>query len=66
MSPQPLEQLSHAELLGGEVITVRRLNPSDADDVVRLYETLTDDECYLRFFTSHPARLQTRARSLTA
>ena len=65
MSHQPLEQPSHTELDDGEVVTIRRLNPSDADDLVRLYETLTEDECYLRFFTVHPAHLQTRARSLT-
>ena len=47
------------------MITVRRLNPPDADDLVQLYETLTDDECYLRFFTLHPAHLHAWARSLT-
>ncbi len=65
MSSQPLEQLSHAELIDGDVITVRRLDPRDADNLVRLYETLTDDECYLRFFTLHPAHLHAWARSLT-
>jgi GNAT superfamily N-acetyltransferase len=65
MSSQPLEQLSRAELIDGDVITVRRLNPSDADNLVRLYESLTDDECYLRFFTLHPAHLNAWARTLT-
>lgn len=65
MSHQPLQQPSHPELVDGDVVTIRRLDPPDADDLVRLYETLTEDERYLRFFTVHPAHLQTRARSLT-
>jgi RimJ/RimL family protein N-acetyltransferase len=57
---------SSAELLDGDVITVRRLRPSDADNVVGLYEELTDDERYFRFFTKLPAHLRTRALLLTA
>jgi hypothetical protein len=59
-----VEQVSRAELVDGSVISLRRLSSSDADDVIRLYETLTDDECYLRFFTMHPAHLHACARSL--
>ncbi|MGO4443381.1 N-acetyltransferase family protein [Mycobacterium sp. 2YAF39] len=65
MSHERLEELSYAELLDGDLITVRRLKPSDADGLVQLYERLSDNERYLRFFTLHPAHLQARARSLT-
>ena len=58
MRSQTVEQVSRAELVDGSVISLRRLNSGDADDVVRLYESLTDDECYFRFFTMHPAQLQ--------
>jgi RimJ/RimL family protein N-acetyltransferase len=49
----------------GAVIALRRLALADSGDVVRLYETLSDDERYYRFFTAHPAHLQTLALSLT-
>lgn len=65
MNSPRTEQVSHAELMDGSVISLRRLDSSNADDVVRLYETLTDDERYLRFFTMHPAHLQALAQSLT-
>ena len=32
---------------------------------MRLYASLTDDECHFRFFTLHPAHLQGYARSIT-
>ena len=44
--------------MDGSEISLRQLDSDDADDVVRLYESLTDDECYFRFFTLHPAHLQ--------
>ena len=65
MSSWPPEAFSRAELVDGDVVTVRRLIPSDADDLLQLYESLADDECYLRFFTSHPAHLQAWAKPLT-
>jgi GNAT superfamily N-acetyltransferase len=65
MSSWPPEAFSRAELLDGDVVTVRRLIPSDGDDLLQLYEPLADDECYLRFFTSHPAHLQAWAKPLT-
>jgi RimJ/RimL family protein N-acetyltransferase len=65
MSSQPAEHVSQAVLLDGSVVSLRRLAPDDVESVIRLYETLSDDECYLRFFTLHPADLQARARSLT-
>jgi GNAT superfamily N-acetyltransferase len=65
MRSQTVEQVSRAALVDGSVISLRRLNSGDADGVVRLYESLTDDECYFRFFTLHPAHLQGYARSIT-
>jgi L-amino acid N-acyltransferase YncA len=62
---QLLKQSSRAQLLDGETISIRRLKRSDTDRLVELYESLTDDECYLRFFTMHPAHLHAWARSLT-
>ena len=65
MSTQGFEHVASAKLLDGAVIALRKLTLADVADVVRLYETLSDDECYDRFFTAHPAHLQTSARSLT-
>ena len=65
MSSKPVEQISPVELIDGSMIFLRQLDTSDADEVVRLYETLTDEECYLHFFTLRPAQLQARVRSLT-
>lgn len=56
---------AQAELADGSVISLRRLDSDDADDVVGLYESLTDEDCYLRFFTTHPAHLKDGARSMT-
>jgi len=64
-SRQGVECISQVQLPDESVISLRELNPGDTDDVVRLYETLTDDERYLRFFTMHPAHLRDRARSIT-
>ena len=65
MSTQSLEHVASAKLLDGAVIALRKLTLADVADVVWLYETLSDDECYYRFFTAHPAHLQTSARLLT-
>jgi len=65
VSTQRLEHVASAKLLDGVVIALRKLTLADTADVVRLYETLSDDECYYRFFTAHPAHLQTSALSLT-
>lgn len=53
------------ELLDGSVISIRPLEPSDAATILSLYESLTDEERYLRFFTMHPAHLEKLARSLS-
>jgi len=65
VSTQGFEHVASAKLLDGAVIALRKLTLADVADVVRLYETLSDDECYDRFFTAHPAHLQTSARLLT-
>ncbi len=49
----------------GATITLRRLEPRDAETVVDLYEALSDDECYFRFFTPHPAHVHAHAQTLT-
>ncbi|MGX9791128.1 N-acetyltransferase family protein [Mycobacterium sp. MMS18-G62] len=57
--------VSTAELLDGSVVSLRSLTPRDASKVVSLYESLTDEERYFRFFTMRPAHLRERARSIT-
>ena len=52
-------------LFDGSTVLLRRLDSGDFGEVVRLPETLTDEERYLRFFTLRPAHLQAWARSLT-
>lgn len=49
--------------LDGALLPVRVLQAADYDDVVRLAETLTERERYLRFFTTHPNYLDEWARS---
>jgi RimJ/RimL family protein N-acetyltransferase len=46
------------------VISLRQLKPSDAETVVQLYESMTDEERYLRFFAMRPAGLDGWARSI--
>lgn len=65
MSTQRLEHVATAKLVDGAVISLRKLAIPDAADVIRLYESLSEDECYYRFFTARPAHLQTLALSLT-
>ena len=64
MSGQRFEQASTAELIDGSVISLRRLKPSDAEEILVLYETLTDEERYFRFFAMYPAHLEDWARSI--
>jgi L-amino acid N-acyltransferase YncA len=64
MSGERLEQACTAELIDGSVISLRQLEPSDTRAILRLYESLTDDERYFRFFTMHPAQLEDWARSI--
>jgi len=65
MSEQRVDNACTAELVDGSVISLRGLRPDDAEDVVSLYETLTDQERYFRFFAMHPAHLADWAKSLT-
>jgi RimJ/RimL family protein N-acetyltransferase len=64
-SDRPHDGASQVFLLDGSTVLLRRLDARDFDSVVRLAETLTDEERYLRFFTPNPAYLQAWARSLT-
>lgn len=59
-----MESETTAELLDGSQVSIRQLRPEDGDNIVKLYETLTDDERYYRFFTMRPAHLQAWARSI--
>ncbi|MGY4651214.1 hypothetical protein ACVWWN_005010 [Mycobacterium sp. URHB0021] len=43
--PKGFEHVVSAKLLDGAVIALRKLILADAADVVRLYETLSDDQC---------------------
>lgn len=54
-----------AELLDGGVVVIRDLTPSDAEQVMGLYESLDADERYLRFFTMNPRDLPVWARAVT-
>lgn len=65
MNIDPIGEASSAELVDGSVVSLRRLESGDSDDIVALYEELTDDERYFRFFTMRPAHLATLAQSLT-
>jgi len=65
MSGQRLEQACTAELIDGSVILLRQLELSDAEEILVLYESLTDEERYFRFFAMRPAHLEDWARSIT-
>ncbi len=60
-----LDEPTTAELVDGSVALLRRLEPRDANDVLALYESLTDEERYHRFFAMHPAHLADWAKSIT-
>ena len=64
MTGQRLEQACTAELIDGSVILLRQLELSDAEEILVLYESLTDEERYFRFFAMHPAHLEDWARSI--
>ncbi|MCV7204269.1 N-acetyltransferase [Mycolicibacterium peregrinum] len=65
MDTRPAFPKDHVRLDDGADVAIRSLGPDDTDQVVALYQSLTEDECYFRFFTLHPAQLQNWARSLT-
>lgn len=64
MDGRPADRGWHATLLDGTRIALRRLVSRDGDAVINLYDRLSDDECYFRFFTAHPAHLTSCALSL--
>jgi GNAT superfamily N-acetyltransferase len=65
MSDRPDDFATAATLLDGAIVTIRRLRPSDYDDVVALEIALSDEERYRRFFTVHPTYVGGWALSLT-
>ena len=54
-----------ADLGDGWLLSLRRLNPADYPEVLALHECLSDQDRYLRFFTSRPAHLPRLAGMLT-
>jgi L-amino acid N-acyltransferase YncA len=60
-----MDKVSRTELVDGSVVSLRRLDADDSEDIVRLYDELTDDDRYFRFFTMRPAHLASLAQSLT-
>jgi RimJ/RimL family protein N-acetyltransferase len=65
MVPFDMSGVCEAVLLDGSTVSLRRLDSGDFNDVIGLAETLTEQECYRRFFTMHPADLKAWARSQT-
>jgi len=63
-SGQTIAQATNAELVDGSLISLRQLKMTDAEAILSLYESLTDEERYLRFFAMHPAHLDDWARSI--
>lgn len=51
MTPAPAPPVRTAHLPGGPILTVRRMVPGDADALARLYDGLSDDDRYRRFFS---------------
>jgi L-amino acid N-acyltransferase YncA len=58
-------QISTAELVDGSIISIRPLASGDTDAILDLFESLTDEERYLRFFTMRPAHPEEWARSIS-
>ncbi len=54
-----------AKLADGAWVVIRHLEPADADAVVALYDSLSQRERYLRFFTMQPVRCKDLASRLT-
>lgn len=52
-------------LLDGATGQLRHLTPEDFDEVVSLADSLSERECYLRFFDPHPSYVGEWATSLT-
>jgi GNAT superfamily N-acetyltransferase len=65
LTTNPEEHALREVLMDGSTVSLRRLRSGDFDEILRLSETLTDDERYLRFSTVHPSHLEAWARSLT-
>lgn len=65
MSDRTLGSETGAALLDGRIVSLRRLAANDADGVRRLHQRLNGQDCYFRFFTTHPAHLDELVHQLT-
>lgn len=58
------ESPTTAELLDGHVVTIRRVAETDRAAIIALAHGLTEQERYLRFFTTHPRHIDEWVDSL--
>jgi hypothetical protein len=58
LTTNPEEHALREVLMDGSTVSLRRLRSGDFDEILRLSETLADDERYLRFSTVHPSHLE--------
>ncbi|MGB3335383.1 MAG: N-acetyltransferase [Mycobacterium sp.] len=65
MSAQSLDLKTRTTLLDGRIVSMRRLNPDDAESVCRLHDRLGEQGRYFRFFTHRPAHLTELVHRLT-
>ena len=64
MGSQGVRHTVASRLLDGRVISLRRIDSTDAEAVVALHQKLSDHDRYYRFFTVHPAHLDQLVRKL--
>ncbi|KBZ62262.1 N-acetyltransferase family protein [Mycobacterium colombiense] len=64
MGSQGVRHTVASRLLDGRVISLRRIDSTDAEAVVALHQKLSDHDRYYRFFTLHPAHLDQLVRKL--
>ncbi|ORW43247.1 hypothetical protein AWB90_19140 [Mycobacterium paraense] len=65
MSDHAVEFAATARLLDGRAVSLRRLGPGDAADVLALHQHLSDHDRYFRFFTLQPVGLAELVGKLT-
>jgi GNAT superfamily N-acetyltransferase len=65
MSDHAVEFAATARLLDGRAVSLRRLGPGDAADVLALHQHLSDHDRYFRFFTLQPVGLAELVGTLT-
>jgi RimJ/RimL family protein N-acetyltransferase len=59
------EPVSDVALRDGSVVTLREIEPSDADALVRFHERLSPESIRMRYFSSHPHLSQIETARLT-